>query len=270
MARVGMNCVKVRAAAISLFFLAAIAHGENLQKPFATDDEVYSITQSILLEQGLAPPVSSKPWTANELANILSQVNPHTLSDAGKRSYEHLQSRMSNPRVYDSGTGAIFSTGIQAIFETYLHTDEDNFSWEYGYEERAPFLTIPFELWLFDIFYADLEFTAKEAHKTVGNPDIPPNWSNIPDTLYYLDSYFPFRAFISIGGDHWWLQFGRDSVDWGNGNTGNLLISDYSDFYDLIQASTYWQNFKISAAYLIFEAWGDDAQTYKAWYGHRL
>lgn len=261
---------KLMTLTLLLILPVVIAAAENLQKVFQVDDDVYQLVEAILLEQGLAPPFSSKPWSADELKRILAQIPRETLSEAGRSSHDYLQRRLEHRTLYSADESAAFNTGINATFETYLHTNAENTRWEYGYEERSPLMTVPFELWLFDALYADLELTIREAHKTVGNPNIPPNWSNIPDTLYYLDSYFPFRAFISFGGPHWRVQFGRDSAGWGNGKTGNLLLSDYSDFYDLLQIATYWNTFKISATYAVFEAWWDDAQTYKAWYGHRL
>ena len=35
-------------------------------------------------------------------------------------------------------------------------------------------------------------------------------------------------------------------MDWGNGYTGNLYISDYADWYDAARISTFWERFKFS------------------------
>ena len=39
------------------------------------------------------------------------------------------------------------------------------------------------------------------------------------------------------------------------GETGNMLLSDYSDYYNLIRFATYWDDFKISFAYIGLDAW---------------
>lgn len=54
------------------------------------------------------------------------------------------------------------------------------------------------------------------------------------DTIYPIifpqrwDQNFPYKAYIQYK----WFKFGRDKINWGPGKFGNLIISDFSKYYD--------------------------------------
>ncbi len=52
------------------------------------------------------------------------------------------------------------------------------------------------------------------------------NWMS---KTYDLDFQTPKRALISTGGDNWNLSLSRDTIRWGNGHSGNFVISDHDD-----------------------------------------
>lgn len=56
---------------------------------------------------------------------------------------------------------------------------------------------------------------------------------NMPSASKYIDLTTPKRAFISFAGNKWSFMFGRERLNWGNSNVGNLIIDDHVDFHDL-------------------------------------
>ena len=54
-----------------------------------------------------------------------------------------------------------------------------------------------------------------ESLLTTSIPMVPPN------EISNIDLNFPYRAFVSAGGDNWSMQVGRDKVSWGAGKSGN-------------------------------------------------
>jgi hypothetical protein len=75
------------------------------------------------------------------------------------------------------------------------------------------------------------------------------------------------------GGPAWSFRFGRNQVSWGNGYSGNLLLSDYSDFYDFLGLSMFGKNLKFSTFYSVFDAVDPKtlaATIYEAFIAHRL
>ena len=112
---------------------------------------------------------------------------------------------------------------------------------------------MPIEGWFGTGLYTTLDLSLKEEYRAV--TEINNNYTNIPSNLRDFDWYFPFRAFLSFGGENWNLQFGRERANWGMGETGNLLFSDYSDYYNLLRFTSYWDNFKMSFVYAGIDAW---------------
>lgn len=56
----------------------------------------------------------------------------------------------------------------------------------------------------------------------------------------YIDKNFPYVAYIEYNG----IKFGRDSINWGPGKFGNLILSDASHFFDHLTFSKKFGNFK--------------------------
>ncbi len=209
---------------------------------------------------------------------------------AGRNAYAFVLSECA-PAVLHRENRFAFDAGITAAPETFWHWNlesseeysEENYSWNHGYEERQSLVSIPLEFWFFDSLYmiSDLEF--KEEHNTVDSgldeEGIFPSWilTNHFNILFddpdpKLDLYFPYRALLSVGGANWNLRFGRDQLNWGNGNSGNLMLSDYSDYYDFLLFSLWARDFKMTNVYAVMDPYLADgtSEHYKAFLGHRF
>ncbi len=103
----------------------------------------------------------------------------------------------------------------------------------------------------------------------------PSHLFNITDSFGEIDYHFPYRAFLSVGGPHWNLQLGRDYLSWGNGLTGNFIISDDAGYQEFLRGTTFWRNFKYSAIFVGMENWDPDRirmmdEMQKSFFAHRV
>lgn len=268
---------------LSLCFVCLTAPA-NEQKIIPYDSPVYEALDAIYLASGFARPSHTRPITVDEARRLLLQIDAATLPMGVRHTYRYVREALQQRFLYREGRGFRFNSGIGLNVETYLHANDQRETWVHGYEERLPLADIPLELWLFDGFYANTTLTLKEEYRAI-TAELQ-NYTNIPVTLNYLDWYFPFRAFFSIGGDHWNFQFGRDKVTWGNGHTGNLMLSDFCDFHDFVRFTTYWRSFKFTSVYIVLDSWlkpdelpptpaptgwyENYGELYKAFFAHRL
>lgn len=263
---------------------------KNLQRIIPLSSPLYEELDRLYLLAGKSRPSAARPWSADEADKILTALPEDDLSGTEKASFSIVRSEILSG-AEDTGPGRAAGRVTKNInIEGYFKTDSEREEREHGYEERKPLIYIPFEGWFFQNLYSTLDLSVKEEYAAIAGSD--DNYTNIPSKLTDLDWYFPFRAFISLGGEHWNIQAGRDKASWGSGVTGNMLLSDYSDFYNLIKFTTYWDRFKFTSVYIGLDPWltndekeidsdgADDnglaggyenfGELYKAFFGHRI
>lgn len=254
-----------------IFTGIARLHSENIQQLYPVNNQVYSALRALFLEQELAPPSASKPFSGNEVVEALALINPRELSAAGKRTYNYITQRIQPRKLYGEGDGFFANASAEANIETYLHSNPEYLVWEHGYSRRLPLFRVKLEMWAAGFLYAVMDFPfRKDRFIVAGKPE---NYSNIFADLGELDANFPYRAFLSAGGSHWNLQFGRDLFSWGNGLTGNFLLSDNLDLHEGFRFATYWKAFKFSTVYLSLENWDNSSEVsdlLKGFIAHRM
>lgn len=245
----------------------------NGQKIYRNGSPEYEAIRTLYIESGLGLPFSSGPFSEAELRLALERVDPDELSDPGYELYRWVLDRFTKDPDYSEEQGRFaFDASAEVNLETYLHTDQENPFWEYRWEDRKPFLNSPLEAWVTDHAYGVMEL---DFRKNLPDFSIYPTYDSSnqildpasPDDPYFdtveedpftnvfydpvtLSVQFPHRAYISVGGDRWNMQFGRDAIDWGNGRTGNLYISGFSAPHDHLRLATFWRNFKFSALWV--------------------
>jgi len=270
-----MNRTTIAGLCLGLL-LAPIASAQNAQELIDLRSDAYAYLDALCLEQGLATPNKARPWSRQELRAELERLSPQALSQAGLKAYAWLQA-LAYPAApqagLDGAAGLVLSpeafVRIPLSGSAYEGTPYD---WLHGYEARSALLEIPLELWLGDAFYAIMTPAAKEEHATVAVTD---NYANIlfDEPNPRIDLYFPFKAYSSLGGPGWSVRFGRDTLSWGNGQSGNLLLSDWSDFYDYLGVSLFGTSIKLSSVYALMDPYSPkdfSHITYSALMAHRL
>ncbi|HUX13638.1 MAG TPA: hypothetical protein VMW87_11465 [Spirochaetia bacterium] len=246
-------------AALPLLVAPAALWGQNngdgnRQQIISVDSPAYQALDSLYLEAGLVEPSAARPYSADEMAKALERIDRGQLSTAGQAAYKVVEGAINHKTIYKEAGGLQLNVSPTITVAGYLATDPHavrdgatNRNWQ----ERTPLINIPFQIWLFNNFFADVELPI-ETDPFLQNPGIvtsanESNYTNIPFGLAQLDYMFPVRAFMSTGGSHWNLDFGRDKLDWGNSGFGNLMLSDNSGYYDFLRLTTYWSSFKFTS-----------------------
>ncbi len=242
--------------------LLSVLNGEeknkNRQRIIPLDSPLYEEIDRLYLLNGLALPSTARPWSEQEALLNLKKLPLTKLSEQESESFKIIDMELSDDIDGGERGGLAYRISGEINIEGYLKGNEDREEWEHGYEGRKPLLTVPLEGWFSENLYSTIDLTLKEEYRAV--TEVDNNNTNIPSSLTQLDWYFPFRSFISFGGESWNIQAGRDNADWGMGQTGNLLLSDYSDFYNIIRFTTFWEKFKYTAVYIGLDSWLTDEE----------
>ena len=272
-----------------IFCLTANLYSQNFQKIIQLDSEIYDYIDNIYLEQGMAYPSTARPWSKDELKHIMDSISKTELSEAGKKSLEIINNLLFSEK--NSKEKLNFNAGAEINIEGYFRkeltdskTGDADLPWLHNYNERLPFINIPLELELGNYFYTAMDITIEDEPNVID--EYENKITNIIIDPMHINMQTPFRTFIAGGSKNWNIQFGRDQLSWGNGSSGNLMLSDSSKYYDFIKASTWWSKFKFTTVYVSLEPWLTpaedteqvethedflyDTELYKAFFGHRL
>jgi len=256
-----------------LFLTSAALFAQNNQTVLPADWDKLQELDRLFLESGLAVPFRTRPYSIEELKFYLKRINSSRLSPAGRQSLRTINADLKQRSLYSEEGGLAFNTALILNLESYLHSNSSPALWLHGYEERLPMVSVPLELWLFDTLYAHSTMDIKEGYRTIQlNPENYFNLFSLEHNLVEADWNFPFRTFFALGGEHWLFQLGREQLNWGNGRTGNLMLSDYADYYDGVRFTTFWRRFKFTTAYIVLQPWlfVNNGDLYKAFFGHRF
>jgi hypothetical protein len=249
------------------------AEKTNGQKIFPHDSDVYKAIKVLYIQQGLPMPSTNGPYSGDELREMLHRLDYEALNMGGKETYDFALEQLRTRTIYNEDQYFSFNSGLNMTLESYFNTNGDftyipydeyryriaetvgnpYSRWEYGYEEREPMLEIPLEVWLWKNAYALMDLSVGKGPLTV--PHQEKNYINVLTSPAEIDFQFPFRAFLSVGGSHWNLQYGRDDLSWGSGTTGNLLLSDYPDYYDMVRLTGYFKGFKFNSFFINTDPW---------------
>lgn len=270
----------------------------NQQRIISVDSPAYKAMETLYILAGKSLPSSSGPWSENEMALMLQRIDRNSLNDTAKEHYDYVESLISaSPKLQYSDNFAM-QFGLGLNLEGYLHTDTDHFvdeeDWFHGFTSRKPFLKVNFETWPANNFYGYFELTVQHnygydigtdknlLYKNKFNFNVP-----IVNAMLFSmpsnDNFFadfdwtvPYKSIVSVGGNHWNIVAGRDKLSWGNGETGNLMLSDSFPRQTFAKFSTYFNAFKYSLLFSIYpgvdsvESQYESLEGYKALVTHRL
>lgn len=230
-----------------LLFFPVFLWAQNDRTVIPTSSDLYKYADRICFETGRTVAESARPWTSAEFLDFLLKIDYQALSDAGKKAYDYIERAVSDKKTLFQENKFAFDTSVTVSPEAFYHIEvedsedeaAEDYVWQHGYEERQSFITVPLELWYADSLYLLMNLELKEEHNSVNCSSVPEVALNnyniiIDDPSFWVDTYFPFRAVMSSGGEGWDLLFGRDDLSTGSGSSGNLVLSDYSDYYDFL------------------------------------
>ncbi|MCL2293960.1 MAG: capsule assembly Wzi family protein [Spirochaetes bacterium] len=223
----------------------------NFQRIIPLTSPIYREMDRLYLLAGKSRPSLSRPWSADEARKIFEAL-PENFLDTVPASAALIKREIGFGNENTGPRQMAFKVSPEINIAANVKINNDRKEWEHGYEARPPLLNIPLEFWFFPNVYANMEFAQRHDYAIIESNRY---FTNISFNPADYDWNTPFRAFLSVGGEHWNIQAGRDRVSWGAGVTGNLMISDYSDFFNKVRITTYWRRFKFTYVYMGLEPW---------------
>lgn len=249
--------------ALTIYLSSALLLFGASQRIIDLDSPVYRNLSHLYLLQNKALPSTAWPYNDDEALRLLSALDRKALSSAAERAlYRAVEEELESARTQRGNLGYRISASL--TLEGYLHTNVDDFNaehdWTLGYGKRRPLGVLTFETWPLSSFYSYFALPVMNNFGVVSPNSTTPN--QLPNTLYgkhafttnvimlgpnkieNIDLNFPYRAFVSLGGDHWNIQVGRERISWGAGKSGNFMVSDNLPYQQMGRFTTYFDTFK--------------------------
>ncbi len=235
-----------------LFIILFIDLGfsSNGQRVIPVDSEIYPLLEILILEAGKPALSAVYPYTEAEVNGILEYIEDEITSESGKNSIKRIRKLFSVEPLYSEDKFSVDIT-LSAAAELYLNTSEDDSEWLYDYNKRKALLSLTAETWFNEGFYAFMDSELKKSRQIIDSN------TNIFTSFSDINYHFPERGFFSFGGNNWNLQIGRDRLEYGNGQTGKLMLSSSPDYYDFIKLKGFVNNFSYTWTYINLESWKD-------------
>ena len=277
----------------------AFAQTNNMQKIYPTTSDEYKAIMYLYIAQGHSLPSTTGPWSADELAKMLEVLDYNALNDVQKATYDTVKATLyARPNTDKDQVGFNFNGSFN--LETYIHTNTDGPAktahsnghditekafqgnhWVYSEKDQLPTLNFELETFLTDHFYTVFQGSVANSWHSdeyyteeLGVSKISTNilgLKNLKFNLAYFDGNWPYRGFLSAGGENWNIQVGRDRLNWGPGETGNLTISDNMPWQNYAKITAYSSDFKYTFLTSFYPHpmmyWDNQGTESAAWHG---
>jgi len=251
---------------LMMILCASILFAANAQKIYPIDSDLYQTIKQVYILTGHALPSTTGPWSAQELLNMYSEIEasevPSFMKDKFTSALEELK---ETPEYQWKGIGASFNHEVN--LELYAHLNNNSYTrtdvsgyteqlftgrsnWAYDLKNVTPTYRLKWETWVEDHAYSFFEFglfNSYHAAEELGTTKLATNllfFQNLKFDGGLIDANFPYRAFVSFGGEHWAAQIGRDRLSWGAGKTGNLTISDDLPYHNMGRFTAFSDKYK--------------------------
>lgn len=249
---------------------------------------------------GLALPSASRPWSTQEARQILSTITELSeYPELVSKAWQHIEE--TDLKEVSPTFSYLLSTTVN--LEGYAHTNPDQFKtpsdWLYSVDERKPLFRFTMELDFSDRLYfsTSVDLGVSSAHdkdteisssslgaftSTVTYQDSAYRYQkalmvNIPlSSSANLLSDWPQESQLSLAGDWWSLTTGRGALNWGSGQSGNLVLGGHITNHNHLRASFFAEQAKLELLYLFLPnptGESNSSSTYpiqRLFLGHRL
>lgn len=274
-----------------LVFVGLVFAAGPYSEMIPLSSSVYQDMDDLYAIMGIGTPSNARPWSKGEAGNILERVDIYALRGVSKTLYDKIAKEVEPGLRWQFSDGFGMGLGFQTNIEMYAHSNGQRFDkdtdWNYGFEERQPFLKAWLDFGVMDFFYTyvDMQYGMGRTNPadTVVHLEDSPDWIGVgaivpatiaPDKTNYVthsavyskdfswnippksadfDFEWPKRAVFSLGGRFWNVSLARDRVDWGNSHIGNFIVDDHVDFHDYFRFSAFTDHFKYDWLNLFFD-----------------
>ena len=245
----------------------------NHQKIYAVDCAEYKLLCAIYALEGMAPPSSAGPWSEDELLFMLEKADRTGLPEEALPLRNQLFNTLTDRRNQRAA-----AANIAVAVEATAHTNTDSYfqgfdNFGLNFSDRKPLLNINLEFRTTPYFYiyGDLMLGINYySLEPFGSSNFTTNIPGVaPNTLSDIDVNFPPRDFFSTGSKGWNLQIGKEKLNWGTAQTGNLLLDGHFQYHNMIRFASWQDNFKFSFVSSFFphpmNYYSGDAGTGSTW-----
>lgn len=237
------------------------------QEILPLESKAYDYIDYLYLLNSKVPPTAAKPYSISQMKVYLNSLNYNNLNKTSIKYYNYLTKLIEKEsldiKLDDlSSIDVEGNTG----FEVYTHNNttdiKTNRDWTYLQEDRIPLLKLKLNIALDKIFFTTCELQyqqgkyepSKDSIYYLKNNDFIDNYApygigtlastdiiyniltnqynqkystNIPLASKFIDFDTPKRAFLSVGGKNWNLNFSKDTIEWGNSIIGNFIFDNH-------------------------------------------
>ena len=203
---------------------------------FSAGHEIYNDLRTLALEANKVIFSFTPPMSNYEIYKFLNSIVKDDLSVWGQEIYEKVKKELFPASLFRSDNVA-FSGSLILKGNFSVRTNEQT-EWVLPELDRPELIKIPISINFMNFIQLHYEaayqgFPGERKEGSYIN-------TNIPFTFDFWDGGGrPFKAFLSLGGDWWNVQIGRDRLSFGYAHTGNLLLSDTPDYYDFARLSLF-------------------------------
>ena len=218
-----------------ILLAGSIAFANPLARIYRNDDPMLEKLLDLSIEAGILPITSSGPVTGHDVMRHIEQLRVAVDSPATRSRVEQLERQLTQ-RYIDIPVEAVMSINPEVYINTDTSAREQD--WIIRYNQRNPFISIEVDTILSDHIYGVFSYDMKRRL----NPDEFQGFNyNFPYQDGFaetqMESSMPRTAFMGLSGTRSSIIFGRDTLGWGRGNTGNLTVGDHVPYHDFLHAS---------------------------------
>ena len=253
-----------------IYTLSPLTAAINRERIYPVDSEEYRYISWLSLIDGVAMPSASGPWSGAELSTMLKRIDREHLDETAKVIYDRVHDSLEKDAA-GNGNVVSFDFGVGSYIDAAVHTDPGTFTHpdDFGnwgrlgdFNRPNPLLDFSIGFAAGDNIYAYTEIplgmnrSALKYTNYLDKGEIGKEVTYKPQTfrtnLYLLppsdymdiDLSFPWRNYLTIGGDWWNITIGRDRLSVGPGVSGNLLVGDHIPFHDNARVSFFSDRLK--------------------------
>lgn len=198
--------------------------------------EMYSRLEIMQLEAGLTPNTSAYPLTRLEVERILEELERYKNDIELDALLEDFKNSLKEDKIFGAELSTEYYIGVEDLSRS-----------------NSP-LELELNVGLGDIYWGFVNIPVRTGIDiTADDISIPTNLSIFSD-IQMIDLQLPNIAMSSVGGELWNLSFGRDLLSYGDGSTGNLVISDAAYYHDFIRLKGWGEYFNYNCTMISMEA----------------
>jgi len=233
------------------------------------DSPLYQDLVLLYAKTNLAPPSSVFPISAKEMQLLIQKIPTKKLDSSDLVIYEKLSDKIATLTQPILGVGAGLNLALEGFYQanlkdfggtsydaSYGHRDTWDENLIYNYANQKPMVDIPLQFYLPGVYgYTNIQMKNVRQYSKDFFPSLAKGhlFTNVFTSMHYFDMTFPHKAYLSFDGNFYNLLIGRNISEWGNGNSGNLLLGGHLDYYDNIRGTLFSSLFKYTFQATFFD-----------------